>query len=126
MIKIRRIIVSLYLIEQDFQQLVRLRTFPRSPTIYIFLGHTKYKIDRREHPLQIFFCDEQTLQILPPAGDECFLRADGLRPEGSQKGGKFLMIYICNSHVLSHLLLICICKLHWNLNTMFVCQVISF
>jgi hypothetical protein len=25
------------------------------------------------------------------------------------------MIFICNSRVLSHLLLICICKLHWNL-----------
>ena len=24
----------------------------------------------------------------------------------------FLLIYICNFHVLSHLLLICICKLH--------------
>jgi hypothetical protein len=32
------------------------------------------------------------------------------------------MIYICNFHVLSHLLLIYICKLHWNLNTMFVCH----
>ena len=28
--------------------------------------------------------------------------------------GKFLLIYICNFHVLSHLLLIYICKLHWN------------
>jgi magnesium-transporting ATPase (P-type) len=27
--------------------------------------------------------------------------------------GKFLLIYICNFHVLSHLLLIYICKLHW-------------
>ena len=40
--------------------------------------------------------------------------------------GNFLLIYICNFHVLSHLLLIYMCKLHWNLNTMFVCQVISF
>ena len=30
--------------------------------------------------------------------------------------GKSLLIYICNFHVLSHLLLIYICKLHWNLN----------
>ena len=29
--------------------------------------------------------------------------------------GKLLLIYICNFHVLSHLLLIHICKLHWNL-----------
>ena len=29
--------------------------------------------------------------------------------------GKFLLNYICNFHVLSNLLLICICKLHWNL-----------
>ena len=28
--------------------------------------------------------------------------------------GKFLLIYICNFHVLSHLLFIYICKLHWN------------
>jgi hypothetical protein len=37
--------------------------------------------------------------------------------------GKLLLIYICNFHVLTHLHMICICKLHWNLNTMFVCQV---
>ena len=36
------------------------------------------------------------------------------------------VIYMCNFHVLSHLLLIYICKLHWNLNTMFVCQVNYF
>ena len=29
--------------------------------------------------------------------------------------GNFLLIYICNFHVLSHFLLIYICKLHWNL-----------
>ena len=40
--------------------------------------------------------------------------------------GESFMIYICNFHVLSHLLLIYICKLHWNLNTMFVCQVNYF
>jgi hypothetical protein len=28
--------------------------------------------------------------------------------------GKFLLIYIFNFHVLSNLLLIYICKLHWN------------
>ena len=27
--------------------------------------------------------------------------------------GNFLLIYICNFHVLNHLLLIFICKLHW-------------
>jgi hypothetical protein len=27
--------------------------------------------------------------------------------------GEFLLIYICNFHVLTHLLLIYICKLHW-------------
>ena len=37
--------------------------------------------------------------------------------------GNFHLIYIYNFHVLSNLLLIYICKLHWNLNTMFVCQV---
>ena len=39
--------------------------------------------------------------------------------------GNSLMIHICNFHVLNHLLLIYICKLHWNLNTMFVCQRVS-
>ena len=29
--------------------------------------------------------------------------------------GNFLLIYLCNFHVLSHLPLIYICKLHWNL-----------
>jgi hypothetical protein len=28
--------------------------------------------------------------------------------------GEFLLLYICNFHILSHLLLIYICKLHWN------------
>ena len=32
--------------------------------------------------------------------------------------GDFLLIYICNFHVLSHLLLIYICKLHWNTNSL--------
>jgi hypothetical protein len=40
--------------------------------------------------------------------------------------GKLLRIYICNFHILSHLLLIYIRKLHWNLNTIFVCQVNYF
>ena len=31
--------------------------------------------------------------------------------------GKLLLIYICNFHVLSHLLLINICKLHWIIRT---------
>ena len=35
----------------------------------------------------------------------------------------FLLIFICNFHVLSNLLLMYIFNLHWNLNTMFVCQV---
>ena len=30
--------------------------------------------------------------------------------------GNFLLVYISNFHVLNHLLLIYICKLHWNLN----------
>ena len=36
--------------------------------------------------------------------------------------GKFLLIYIWNFHVLIHLPLIYICKLHWNLNTMKACN----
>ena len=35
----------------------------------------------------------------------------------SRRKGKLLLIYISNFHVLIHLLLIYICKLHWNLNT---------
>ena len=31
------------------------------------------------------------------------------------------MIYICNFHVLNDLLLIYICKLHWNLQDLCVC-----
>ena len=42
------------------------------------------------------------------------------------KAGEFLLIYIWNFHVLSRLLFIYIFKLHWNLNTMFVCQVNYF
>ena len=38
--------------------------------------------------------------------------------------GTFFLIYIWNFHVLNHFLLIYVCKLHWNFNTMFVCQVI--
>jgi hypothetical protein len=37
--------------------------------------------------------------------------------------GNFLLIFMCNFHVLSDLLSIYVCKLHWNLITMFVCQV---
>ena len=40
--------------------------------------------------------------------------------------GKLLLIYICIFHVLNDLLMIYICKLNWNLNTMFVCQVNYF
>ena len=32
-------------------------------------------------------------------------------------GGNFLLIYIWNFHILSHLLLIYMCKLHWNLES---------
>jgi hypothetical protein len=42
------------------------------------------------------------------------------------QSGYFLLMYMCYFHVLSHLLLNYICKLHWNLNTMFVCQVNYF
>jgi hypothetical protein len=38
-------------------------------------------------------------------------------------GKLLLLIYIWNFHVLNHLLLVYMCKLHWNLNTMFVWQV---
>ena len=44
----------------------------------------------------------------------------------TEKSGTSFLIFICNFHVLSHLLLNYICKLHWNLNTMFVCQVNYF
>jgi hypothetical protein len=48
----------------------------------------------------------------PPAGyDE---DDDGRRP-GVHEQGNFLLIYICNFHVLNNFLMIFICKLHWNL-----------
>ena len=43
-----------------------------------------------------------------------FLDDTHLRPKTlPYPGGKFLLIYICNFHVLSNLVLIYICKLHW-------------
>ena len=39
--------------------------------------------------------------------------------------GKFLMIFICNFHLLSHLLLIYICKLHWMCEADDVCGIAS-
>jgi hypothetical protein len=39
-------------------------------------------------------------------------RDDGVRASTGHEGN-FLLNYICNFHVLSHLLLIYICKLHW-------------
>ena len=38
---------------------------------------------------------------------------DGMMPE-YDLSGKLLLIYICNFHVLSYLLFIYTCKLHWN------------
>ena len=35
-------------------------------------------------------------------------------PDGGTYEGNFLLIYICNFHVLNNFLLIFICKLHWN------------
>jgi hypothetical protein len=37
-----------------------------------------------------------------------------LKQKKLKNAGNFLLIYICNFHVLSHLLFIYICKLHWN------------
>ena len=58
----------------------------------------------------------------------CWQPSDQIHSESQAhvQSGESLMIYIWNFHVLSHLLLIYICKLHWNVNTMFVCQVNSF
>ena len=49
-----------------------------------------------------------------------------LREVGVTVEGNSPIIFKCNFHVLSNLLLIYIWKLHWNLNTMFVCQVNYF
>ena len=40
------------------------------------------------------------------------VRANGI--SHGLDSGKLLLIFICNFHVLRHLLLIYICKLHWN------------
>ena len=37
-----------------------------------------------------------------------------------QAEGNFLLIFICNFHVLNHFLLIYICKLHWNCSCFFL------
>ena len=42
------------------------------------------------------------------------LLEETLEAIGEDGEGEFLLIYISNFHVLSHLLLIYICKLHWN------------
>ena len=67
-------------------------------------------------PLELGLLDSHRFFVILMMGRKC-LRL------GCFTLGKFLLIYIYNFHVLSNLLLIYICKLHWNLNTMFVCQV---
>ena len=55
---------------------------------------------------------------LPPGFTE--VRASGKQMFGvslEASTGNLLMIYICNFHVLSNSLLICICKLLWNLRS---------
>ena len=45
-----------------------------------------------------------------------FVKLFGISIDRYYQSGKFLLIYICNFHVLSDLLLIYICKLHWYFN----------
>ena len=85
------------------------------------MAHISCAIDTRDG-----FDDlEQALIKAPKPSPELTGLPKG-HPFFGLKVGHTLMIRICNFHVLSHLLLIYICKLHWNLNTMFVCQVNYF
>ena len=79
----------------------------------IFLKDTD-TIDRYEIVLMVSFRHMEPLMAL-----------SGQRHSGGERAvstimylmalqGNFLMIHICNFHVLSNLLLIYICKLHWN------------
>ena len=54
---------------------------------------------------------------------ESFVQTRYDRPWGWDGQVNYLWFTYLISHVLSNLLLIYICKLYWNLNTMFVCQV---
>ena len=51
---------------------------------------------------------EGCIKVFPEVGDQFVIR--------NHHTGNLLLIYICNFHVLSHLLLFYIYKLHWNLS----------
>ena len=70
-----------------------------------------------ENPLSIFKIDCEGCEhtLFASLEREKFIE---LLPAQVVMEGTFLLIYISNFHVLSHLLLIYICKLHWNLKCM--------
>ena len=45
--------------------------------------------------------------------DRVLVKLEKMTQETSCGGEKIIYLYICNFHVLSHLLLIYVCKLHW-------------
>jgi hypothetical protein len=73
----------------------------------------------RKMDVLTFFVSEMDLQLEPtaisiyvhPKNDPPVLTIPGMLFDPKVH---FLLIYICNFHVLSHIPLIYICKLHWN------------
>ena len=82
-------------------------------------GHNLTRILTQRYGFLYYSVDASLAVTVKPPGDGSSVQS--FLPEGN-----LLLIHIWNFHVLSHLLLIYICKLHWNLNTMFVCQVNYF
>ena len=76
-----------------------------------------YELQERISRMEMLFLQHAT-GVAPDR-----LSLEKMRSISGAQSGISLLIYMCNFHVLSHLLFIYICKLHWNLNTMFVCQV---
>ena len=66
------------------------------PIIGIIIGHSYFFL----------------IEVLP--GQQPSLGSIIRTPQWCVRIGNFLLIYICNFHVLNHFLLIYVCKLHWN------------
>jgi hypothetical protein len=76
------------------------------------LGNLSFLLTRSGKLLLIYICNFHVLSnLLHWISAMAFGSGFGIVPTTH---GNLLMIYICNFHVLSHLLLIYICKLHWN------------
>ena len=80
--------------------------------IYICIFHVL------SHFLLIYICKlHWNLHRCNPYVIWTLIYHDAFEKQREQIEGKLLVIYIWNFHVLSHLLPIYMCKLHWNLNT---------